>query len=267
MSSTKASCFIGIHKAPPNLTRAEFEAKMSQNTQMNQHISSVGLPVPAPTVVMSAEYEVRCLVFYNPLAEINYVIESGPSRRGAVVRLPTAQYFFSHFSQMLKDPALQKLLAEADNFGFRKGATAFAADIITKVETPGVTAGTNVVAVFHRPPHLSAERFAKQMEELMDKVIALPIRDRFSSYSLWLQNDAVDKQLQALGYPAPEPLVVVRVGSAIFEHSEVGRLGTEGMRDFGFHKDSADPATSCCFSADVSTKIDNRGSRAAVPKL
>ncbi|KAJ7689960.1 hypothetical protein B0H17DRAFT_1201986 [Mycena rosella] len=253
MSSTKASCFIGIHKAPPNLTGAEFEAKVgalgdaiaalpvaqksllkldiiSQNMQMNQHMSSVGLPVPAPTVVMSAEYE-----------------------------------SLDRLAEMLKDPALQKLLAEADNFGFRKGATAFAADIITKVDTPGVTAGTNVVCVYHRPPHLSAERFAKQMKELMDKIIALPIGDRFSSYSLWLQNDAVDKQLQALGYPKPEPLVVVRADSAnlnhmmeIFEHSEVGRLLTDGLRDLGFHRDNANPATSCCFSADVSTKIDNR---------
>jgi hypothetical protein len=99
-SLTKRTCFIGIHMAPPNLSREEFEEKagalgdaiaalpiaqknllkldivriltfqalpvliingggqISQNTLMDEHMKEVGLPVPAPTVVMSAEYEV-----------------------------------------------------------------------------------------------------------------------------------------------------------------------------------------------------------------
>ncbi|KAJ7743043.1 hypothetical protein DFH07DRAFT_777534 [Mycena maculata] len=217
MSSTKASCFIGIHKAPPNLSRTEFEAKVdtlgdaiaalpvaqrnllkldiiSQNTEMDKHMHAVGLPVPSPTVVISSG------VYLPPV-------------------------------QMLKDPALQKLLAESDDFGFRKGATAFAADIITKIDAPGVTPGTSVICVYNRPPHLSTEQFGQQMEDLMDKITVQPIRDRFSNYSLWLQNDAVDKHLQALGYPAPEPLLVVRAEAEIFEHSEVGRLLLDAIRE------------------------------------
>ncbi|KAJ7472213.1 hypothetical protein FB451DRAFT_1399494 [Mycena latifolia] len=215
-ASTKASCFIGIHKAPSTLSWTEFEAKVnalgdaiaklpvaqqnllklviiSQNTLMDQHMKALGLPVPAPTVVMSAEYE-----------------------------------SLEHLAGMLKDPALQKLLANADTFGFRKGATAFAADVVTKVDADAPTTPcTN------------------------------PVRHCFLSYSLWTQNDAVDKQLQALGYPMPEPLVVVRADAEIVEHSEVARLVAEGMREFGFHQDTANPAESCCFSADVSTKINN----------
>jgi hypothetical protein len=40
--------------------------QISQNTLMDKHIKAVGLPVPTPTVVMSAEYEVRCLALLSP---------------------------------------------------------------------------------------------------------------------------------------------------------------------------------------------------------
>ncbi|KAJ7500981.1 hypothetical protein B0H11DRAFT_1993241 [Mycena galericulata] len=248
MASTKAACFIGIHKAPANLSRTEFEAKVGalgdaiaalpvaqknllkldlifDNALMDKHMKSVGLPLAPPTVVMSAEYET-----------------------------------LDHLAEMLKDPALQNLLKEADDFGFRQNATAFAADIITKVvsaQSAGENADTNVVCIYHRPPHLSEEQFAQKMEGIMDKIIALPIQDRFSSYTLWLQNSAVEKHLQELGYPAPEPLLVVRASAKIFEHSEVAGVLIEGLRDLGFHTDHDNPIYSCVFSADVATKINN----------
>ncbi|KAJ7438766.1 hypothetical protein FB451DRAFT_1570159 [Mycena latifolia] len=252
MSPTKAACFIGIHKAPPNLSRTEFEAKVNalgdaiaalpiaqenlfkldiifQNTLMDDGMKSVGLPTPAPTVVMSAEYK-----------------------------------SLDHLAEMMQDPSMKELLAKADDFGFRKAANAFAADVITKVHTPEVTPGTNVICVYHCPPHLSADEFAKKMEGVMDDIIALPIRDCFSSYTLWVQNATVEKHLQELGYPAPEDLVVVRAEAEnldrmieIFNHPEVGRVLTDNIRDFGFHSDSDNPAESCCFSADVATKINN----------
>ncbi|KAJ7916398.1 hypothetical protein B0H13DRAFT_2323502 [Mycena leptocephala] len=252
-SLTKRTCFISIHKAPPNLSREEFERKagalgdaiavlpvaqtnllkldiISQNTLMDEHMKGVGLPVPGSTVVMSAEYE-------------------------SLDHLDGAR--------MLKDPALQKLFTESDDFGFRKHATAFAADVYTVVDAPDVTAGLHVICVYGCPPQLSADLFGQKMKGLMEKIASQSIRDNFSHYSLWLQNDAVDKHLQALGYPAPKPLLVVRADSEhldhmkeIFEHSEVARLLKEGIRDLGFHRDSDDPTEACCFSADIATKIN-----------
>ncbi|KAJ6548585.1 hypothetical protein B0H19DRAFT_1265399 [Mycena capillaripes] len=250
-SPTKKTCFIGIHKAPPNLSREEFERKagelgdaiaalpvsqtnllkldiISQNTLMDEHMKEVGLPVPAPTVVMSAEYE-----------------------------------SLDHLDAMLKDPALQKLFADSDDFGFRKHSTAFAADVYTVVDAPDVTAGLHVICVYCCPPQFSADLFGQKMKELMENIASQSIGDNFSHYSLWLQNDAVDKHLQALGYPAPKPLLVVRADSEhldhmkeIFEHSEVARVLKDGIRDLGFHRDSDDPTETCCFSADVATKIN-----------
>ncbi|KAJ7278715.1 hypothetical protein C8J57DRAFT_1304369 [Mycena rebaudengoi] len=250
-SLTKRTCFIGIHRASPNVSREEFERKagalgdaiaalpvaqknllkldiISQNTLMDEHMLGVGLPVPAPTVVMSAEYE-----------------------------------SLDHLDGMLKDTALQKLFAESDDFGFRKHATAFAADVYTVIDAPEITAGLHVICVYGCPPQFSADVFGQKMKELMEAIASHSIRDNFSHYSLWLQNDAVDKHLQALGYPAPKPLLVVRADSEhldhmkeIFEHSEVARLLKEGIRDLGFHRDSDDPAEACCFSADIATKIN-----------
>ncbi|KAJ7688887.1 hypothetical protein B0H17DRAFT_1067776 [Mycena rosella] len=252
MPSTKAACFIGIHKAPPNLTLAEFEVKVgalgdaiaalpvaqrtvlkldiiSQNTLMDKAMTAVGLPVPVPTVVMSVEY------------------------KGV-----------DHLDEFLKDPELRKLLAEADDFGFLQGATAFAADEITKVDVPEATAGMNVICIYSRPPHLSAEDFVQKMGDLMDNITAQPIQHHFTNYTLWVQNDAVEKHLQDLGYPVPEPLVIVRAAAEnldgmleIFGHPEVGQLLVQGIRNFGFHADSENPVDSCCFSADVDTKMNN----------
>ncbi|KAJ7203662.1 hypothetical protein GGX14DRAFT_570113 [Mycena pura] len=242
-SLTEKTCFIGIHKAPPNLSREEFERKagelgdaiaalpvaqknllkldiISQNTLIDEHMKGVGLPVPAPTVVMSAEYE------------------------------------------MLKDPALQRLFTESDDFGFRKHATAFAADVFTIVDAPDVTADLHVICVYYCPPQISVDVFGQKMKELMEHIASQSIRDNFSHYSLWLQNDAVDRHLQELGYPAPKPLLVVRADSKhldhmkeIFEHSEVSRLLNEGIRDLGFHRDGDDPTEASCFSADIATKL------------
>ncbi|KAJ7153936.1 hypothetical protein C8R43DRAFT_1001532 [Mycena crocata] len=255
MTSIKtASCFMGIHKAPAHLTREEFEAKadalgnaiaalpiaqkcllkldiISQNTLMDNHMKSVGLPTPAPTVVMSAEYE-----------------------------------SLDHLDALLRDPALQKLFAEADDFDFRKNATAFAADIITKIEGPGsgTTAHTNVICIYHCPPNMSSHEFGKKMEDVMDRITALPIARLILSYTLWLQNDAVDKHLQELKYAMPQPLLVVRADTEdlermmeLFEHSEVSQLLNDGLRHIGYHRDCEDPVESCVFSADVSTKINN----------
>ncbi|KAJ7766088.1 hypothetical protein B0H16DRAFT_1717318 [Mycena metata] len=251
-SLTKRTRFIGIHKPPLNLSREEFERKASalgdaiaalpiaqnnllkldiifQNTLMDEHMKGVGLSIAAPTVVMSAEYE-------------------------SLDHLQRAR--------VLKDPALKKLLTESDDFGFRKHATAFAADVYSAVDAPDITAGLHVICVYSCPPQFSADVFGQKMKELMENIASQSIRDKLSHYSLWLQNDAVDKHLQALGYPAPKPLLVVRADSEhldhmkeIFEHSDVSRLLKEGIRDLGFHRDSDNPTEAHCFSADIATKI------------
>ncbi|KAJ7809706.1 hypothetical protein B0H14DRAFT_2607866 [Mycena olivaceomarginata] len=271
-TTTERSCFIGIHKAPPDLSREEFEAKagaivdaivalpvvqknllkleiISQNTLMGKHMEVLGLPEPAPTVLMSFEYE-----------------------------------SLDNLDAMLKDPALRKVFEESDDFGFRKHATAYAADVYTKVDVSDVTAGATVIGVFTSPPQFSEDQLRQKIKEVMDNITDQSIQNLFSHYSVvdpslflnsslqsdvqndyqWMQNDAVEKHLLALGFPAPKPLVVVRCETQhlnhvkeIFEHSEVSRLAKELIRDLGFHRDSDSVTESCCFSGDVATKLNN----------
>jgi hypothetical protein len=98
---------------------------------------------------------------------------------------------------MLKDPALQKVFEESDDFGFRKYATAFAADVYTKVEAPGVTAGVTVITIFACPPQFSADQLGQKFGELMDKAAAQSIRNRFSHYSLVGASLVLNSSLQS----------------------------------------------------------------------
>lgn len=131
---------------------------------------------------------------------------------------------------MLKDPALRKVFEESDDFGFRKHATAYAADVYTKIDVSDVTAGATVIGVFTSPPQFSEDQLRQKIKEVMDNITDQSIQNLFSYYSVvdpslflnsslqsdvqndyqWMQNDAVEKHLLALGFPAPKPLVVVR---------------------------------------------------------
>ncbi|KAJ7356553.1 hypothetical protein DFH08DRAFT_460275 [Mycena albidolilacea] len=196
---------------------------------MGKHMEVLGLPEPAPTVLMSFEYE-----------------------------------SLDNLDAMLKDSALRKVFEESDDFGFRKHATAYAADVYTKVDVSDVTAGATVIGVFTSPPQFSEDQLRQRIKEAMDNITDQSIQNLFSYYSVWMQNDAVEKHLLALGFPAPKPLVVVRCETEhlnhmkeIFEHSEVSRLAKELIRDLGFHRDSDSVTESYCFSGDVATKLNN----------
>ncbi|KAJ6499490.1 hypothetical protein DFH09DRAFT_329475 [Mycena vulgaris] len=205
MSSTKP-CFLMIHKAPPELTRIDFEAKMdsfadalaalpivqknllkldlmSQNTLVDDHRAAFGFQVPATTVLLSAEYK---------------------TMDGLV--------------EMLTDATVQKLFAEADEVSFHHASCAFATDIVTKIDVPGTTQSTHVICIFNRPPNLSAEQFTQEMDDWIERLTALPVQERLSSYIMWLQNDSAEAHLLDLGYQPPDPLVVLRLNSENLEH-------------------------------------------------
>ncbi|KAJ7743023.1 hypothetical protein DFH07DRAFT_777516 [Mycena maculata] len=104
----------------------------------NGQAYGVGLPAPSPTVVMSAEYEAGRLGSYICLLDTNYSTESEVPIRLSPSNI---QRGFPSSRPDVEGTSPQKLLAESDDFGFRIGATAFATDIITKIDTPGITAG------------------------------------------------------------------------------------------------------------------------------
>ncbi|KAJ7779440.1 hypothetical protein DFH07DRAFT_765726 [Mycena maculata] len=121
--------FIGTHKAPPNLSRTDFEDKLGHAIA-----ALAGCSGESPQIGHSAA--VRSASFRTDIAKHSL----GPP--GELRWPPGAGAHYADFDRLWKDPALQNLLTAADDgFGLRDGATAFAADIITEIDASGATAG------------------------------------------------------------------------------------------------------------------------------
>jgi hypothetical protein len=58
-----------------------------------------------------------------------------------------------------------------------------------------------------------------------------------------------------LGYIFDD-LIYAQLCFQIFEHPEISRLAKEAIQELSYHRDSDNPAESCCFAADVVTKIN-----------
>ncbi|KAJ7633239.1 hypothetical protein FB45DRAFT_914681 [Roridomyces roridus] len=233
MTSTKASAFISIHKGPINLTRAEFEAKANA---LGDAIAA--LPVARDNLLKLD------MIFENTLMDKHL------KGVGLPLAPPTVVMSAEYEIQLSKRSSLH--------------LTTLASSKIRPPSQLTSSPRSNLDTCPVRPPHLSEDDFAKGMEGLMDDVVAQPVRNRFLSYSLWTQNDAVEEHIKELGYPAPEPLLVVRASTEtldhlkeIFEHSEVANLLLTRLGEFGFNADSENTVYSSVFSADILTKINN----------
>lgn len=86
---------------------------------------------------------------------------------------------------MLADPSVQKLVAEAEEFGFQTGGTSFDVKVVTKMQRD--TPGTNVHAfsICSAPPQVSAAQFTANFEAFIDKFLELPaVRKNFVKYTI-----------------------------------------------------------------------------------
>ncbi|KAJ7742941.1 hypothetical protein DFH07DRAFT_1063617 [Mycena maculata] len=107
------------------------------------------------------------------------------------------------------------------------------------------------------PAHLSKEEFERQIQALVDALVAVPVvQANLLKVEILLQNNELDSHLKALGFPEPGPTVVCAVEYASEEHfvyivqnTEVQKL-LAGAQEFGYHEEAN------VFSADVVTKID-----------
>ncbi|KAJ7458283.1 hypothetical protein B0H11DRAFT_2242992 [Mycena galericulata] len=114
---------LGIHRALPQLSSAEFRQKiealadltlgvpvlqnnllkfemMVPNNQLDAHIQALGLPAPELAIVVSAECQ-----------------------------------SWDHFAEIINDPTLKKIFSDAiSEFGVDAGNSTFAVDVVTKID-------------------------------------------------------------------------------------------------------------------------------------
>jgi len=162
-----------------------------------------------------------------------------------IVNMPT---------QCLRDPDLVKAMDAGRSWGFHDGACIFSADLVNKLDS-GVPCDRNVaIGIFQVPAHMSYTSFHQKMEALIDGVLDSTKPSLTST--MYVQNQNAEEHLQAAGYPASQPTVVVVTETQamdeviqVLNHAQVKDLVEAGKEEISFHNDSI------IFSADVVTKF------------
>ena len=68
----------------------------------------------------------------------------------------------------------QKLVARREEFKQERGAAVFSAEVITKIDKPGSKDRVHGIAILKVPEGESPEHFARKLEALSDRFVALP---------------------------------------------------------------------------------------------
>ncbi|KAJ7016309.1 hypothetical protein C8F04DRAFT_1245392 [Mycena alexandri] len=192
---------IGIYKAPPNLSKEALETKITslvdallavpiaqknflkfeiiyQNEFLNPHLKALGFPEAPASVWLRLECETD-----------------------------------AHGAEILTDPALVKVYAEAEEF--LPYVMAFMADVVTKIDLPTPRNPMHIMCTFQCPAHLSSNEYRTKFEGFVDRLLALPITQKsILKYSVvnqsqWMPNNTLDAPLRDLGFPQLEPVFVV----------------------------------------------------------
>ncbi|KAJ7268197.1 hypothetical protein B0H12DRAFT_1097469 [Mycena haematopus] len=240
---------IGIHMAPANLSKQEFDAKMGDFCD-----SLVALPATRKNL-LSFDAIFQNNTMYAQLKELGWGEQPCVV---LVLRFENVQ----NFTEFFDDVAVQKLVTDADDFAFRSASNVFSADAVTTVDVPrsSPTKRALVVGIFKDPgpafsPHIT--QFQENHSATVDEYVALPISQRnLLSHKVWLANDTIATSLQAQGYPKAEAVVVV-MGEyenwdgaiELCEDAELKRVIEKANQGFGFHVDAN------CFGVDVVSKI------------
>jgi len=256
MSASGKYCdVLTIHLVPASTSKEEFEAKFGtfldavarlpvlqknaitlkmfiQNDAFHESVEGFGLPVPKPTVVGFARFENA-----------------------------------DGLKELLQDPEYVSLLSAAKENGHLRGhelenMSLFSADVVTKIDVDHTGARKHVFGIFKVPRGVSAELFEQKAEAFIDGALALPVcKNNFLKYNMWRQRTDITDELQRLGFPAPQPLIVAMGEFANLDNVlEVGKdqdlaqhIAANLMtKEFPLHIDSL------VFTAEEVTKF-NRG--------
>jgi hypothetical protein len=125
------------------------------------------------------------------------------------------------------------------------GASMFSVDVITKIDTGSADGSDGCIGIFKCPPHLSRTQFHEFVDKASSGFGALPtmqkncvkqIMVRSSPHILhdmteikkhqWIQNDTIEKDVQAMGIPAAETVAVFMV-QAVRHYPLSLRSGTD----------------------------------------
>ncbi|KAJ6569063.1 hypothetical protein B0H19DRAFT_1256740 [Mycena capillaripes] len=250
---------IGVHRVPAHLSKREFEENVDRLVE-----SLLALPEAKNLLSLNVYRHQNIIqIFQNNHVEASMKELGYPPAQPCVLLMPEFETA-DNLAEWLHSPALKQLLSDADQFHFVSGSTAASMDAVTRIDVPTTltAAERNLwVGIYPGPGTSSPGQFKENMGVLLDAITALPVSQKnLLKHTTWMINDSIAPELQSIGFPAAQPVVIVMVELEgpnwdpiieICADAELKRLILKANQDFGLYVDSI------CFGADVFTKIKN----------
>ncbi|KAF8124867.1 hypothetical protein K438DRAFT_1892670 [Mycena galopus ATCC 62051] len=224
---------IGIHQKPAHMGRREFEEKFEQFME-----AFLAVPVARKNFLRADMMVCTDKLGGGPLRSLGHADEAP----GVCMACE-----FETF----QDPEFKAIFCgeQAREVGFHSFGHSFTADVATLIDVPALNPESEsnrkrVMCVLKVPGHMSSDEFNRRA------------RANIVKGALWLQNDNIEKHLQALGRGPAERVYIILVEAETWENMEayladpeVQKCIADGTKDAAWQEDSYR------FAADVIPKI------------
>ncbi|KAJ7672020.1 hypothetical protein B0H17DRAFT_1244029 [Mycena rosella] len=187
-TSTERFCVIGIHQAPPDLSKKEFETGI-------ETLVANWLELP----IVKTNALKMDMIFSNALLEAQTV---------------------DNMVAVMQHQESQKLVAGREEFKQERGASVFSGEVTTKIDKPGSKDRAHGIAILKVPEGESPEHFARKLGALLDRFVALPATQKCVSKCTLLHNGkSLENQLNAMGIHTPGRTFVIHMEYESLYHS------------------------------------------------
>ncbi|KAJ7260232.1 hypothetical protein C8J57DRAFT_485358 [Mycena rebaudengoi] len=212
----QADSLLALPSAQKNLLKYDL---IIPNNKLDSYFKALGFPEPQPVVLEKIEFKSA-----------------------------------EHCAQFLRDADAMKKISIAQEFA---GASIFSVDVVTKIDAGSADGCDACIGIFKCPPHLSRTQFLEFVDKASNGFVALPtIQKNAVKQIMWIQNDTIEKDVQAMDIPAAET-VAVFVVQAPFDPNMIEVWTDDGLRQhFAKVDKAATNEYSNRFSVDIVNKLD-----------
>ncbi|KAF7337416.1 hypothetical protein MSAN_02268100 [Mycena sanguinolenta] len=240
---------IAIWQAPPNLSKEDFEAKLT-----NMVDKLVAVPIAQKNYV---KYEMMFqTAFASEELMVHGVAEGAPSVWMIAECATVAEYL-----EIFEDPAIMNVLRDGkDNvYGGHPIAKASLGDVRVWIDRPVANNRARLVCAVQRPGNFSVDGYRKAIEAFADRFPGFSIvQKNVVKHWVWFPHNTVDTHVSAIGLSAPAPdlaICVVETEShdgmiEMLNDSDFKTYMEDGRRELNIHIGSS------YFVANVVTKIN-----------
>ncbi|KAJ7767686.1 hypothetical protein B0H16DRAFT_1520473 [Mycena metata] len=207
-TSTERFCVIGIHQAPPDLSKKEFEAGI-------ETLVANWLELP----IVKTNALKMDMIFSNALFE-GQVRAAGlaDSRPFAIIK--TEYETVDNMVAVMQHRESQELVAGREEFKQERGASVFSGEVTTKIDKPGSKDRAHGIVILKVPEGELPDHFARKLEALLDRFVALPATQKCVSKCTLLHNGkSLENQLNAMGIHTPRRTFVIHMEYESLYHS------------------------------------------------